>query len=186
MSRQYFQDTVAEPPLTDATAIVATTETLLWDNLVAAAAWPANVSTIPAFDLRPGKIYKVTAGGVYTSGASGTLVITPRFGLTQAAGITLGANLADNVPVSLTGVPWHMEFNLVCRTVGKAGLFSTVIGTGFFLGSNTGTVGTALGFAIGGTLATVDASLAQALVFGWTLSIAGSVTPKYVNMQTLN
>jgi hypothetical protein len=98
----------------------------------------------------------------------------------------LGANTAVNVPVSLTNVPWFLELTVVIRTVGLAGTNSTAIGTGAFVGSGAGTVGTALSFAFGGTSATFDASIAQGLAIGWTLSVAGSCTPQWVVMQSLN
>jgi hypothetical protein len=178
MSRQYFMDTLVDPPLVNpSAAIVATTETQLWPT--------ALFSPIAVGDIKAGKIYKVSAGGIYTTGASGTLVITPRIG-TTTSGIALGANTAVNVPVSLTNVPWYLEFTMVIRTVGLAGTNSTAIGNGFFVGSGAGTVGTALSFAIGGTSATFDASIAEGLFMGWTLSVAGSCTPEWVVFQSFN
>lgn len=177
MSRQYFQDLLVDPPLANQSAIVATTETSLFPA--------AQYSPINIGDMRVGKVYKLSAGGIYTTGASGTLIITPRFG-TSTSGATMGANAAANVPVSLTNVPWYLELNCVVRTVGLAGANSTVIGTGFFVGAGTGSVGTALSFAIGGTSASVDATIAQGINLGWTLSVAGSCTPQWCTMQSLN
>jgi hypothetical protein len=179
MSRQYFMDTLVDPPLLNplAAAIVATTETALWPTALFS---PINVG-----DIKAGKVYKVSAGGIYTTSTSGTLVITPRIG-TSTSGIALGANTAVNVPVSLTNVPWYLEFTMVIRTVGLAGTNSTAIGSGFFVGSGAGTVGTALSFAIGGTSATFDASITQGLFMGWTLSVAGSCTPQWVLFQSMN
>ena len=179
MSRQYFEDLLVDPPTLNplATAIVATTETQLWP---AASYTPINIG-----DIRPGKVYKVQAGGIMSTSTSGTLIITPRIGL-LVAGITMGANAAVNVPVSLTGVPWFLDFTCIIRTVGLAGVNSTAIGNGRFVGPGTGAVGTALSFAFGGTSATFDASIAEGLTFGWTLSVAGSCTPEWVTMQSLN
>lgn len=179
MSRQYFADLLVEPPTLNplAAAITATTETLLWPT--------ALYSPIAVGDIRAGKVYKVTAGGIYSTSTSGTLIITPRIG-TSTSGITLGANTAMNVPVSLTNVPWFLELFVVIRTVGLAGTNSTAIGTGKFIGSPTGTVGTAIAFAFGGTSASFDASIAEGIAIGWTLSVAGSCTPQWVTMQSLN
>jgi hypothetical protein len=179
MSRQYFADLLVDPPTLNpnASAITATTESLLWPTALFS---PINIG-----DIRPAKVYKVTAGGIYSSGASGTLTITPRVG-TSTSGITLGASAAYNVPVSLSNVPWFLELMVVIRTVGLAGTNSTAIGTGKFIGSATGTVGTALAFAFGGTSASFDASIAQGIAVGWTLSVAGSCTPQWVTMQSLN
>ena len=73
MSRQYFADMMAEPKIASLTAITATSETALWDV--------ANLTPIPANDAKPGKTYHLMATGIMSTGASGTLIITPRFGL---------------------------------------------------------------------------------------------------------
>lgn len=179
MSRQYFQDTLNEPPIANLTAVTATTETILWNV--------SNFSPIPAGDCRPGKIYRLTAGGIITTSTSGTLTITPRFGLTVAAAITMGASIAQTVPVSLTNVPWELSFTLVCRTVGAPGTNSTVIGAGVFTMAGTAaTAGSGMNVNFGGTSATVDVSIATGITIGWTLSVAGSVTPQFAFIQSLN
>jgi hypothetical protein len=179
MSRQYFADTLADPPIANQTAVTATSETILWNV--------SQFSPIAAGDARPGKMWHVRAGGIMSFAGTGTLIITPRFGLTVAAGITMGANpAAQTTPGVTTNAPWWLEFVCTCRTVGAPGVNSTVIGTGFFTTGATGTAGTAVSFAIGGTSATVDVSIATGLCFGWTLSVAGTVTPQWVSMQSLN
>lgn len=179
MSRQYFADTLCEPPIANLTAVVATVETILWNV--------SNYSPIAANDARPGKIYKLSAGGIVTTGASGTLIVTPRVGLTVAAGITLGASGAQTVPVSLTNVPWELSFTMICRTVGAPGVNSTFIGTGTFSMSGTlATAGSGMNVNFGGTSATADASIATGICIGWTLSVAGSVTPQYAFIQSYN
>lgn len=178
MSRQYFADLLCDPPIANLTAVTATTETGLWNV--------PNFSPINANDARPGKIYRLTAGGILSTSTSGTLIITPRFG-TTTGGVTLGASVTQTVPVSLTNVPWRMQFDLVCRTVGAPGANSTVIGTGEFVSAGTAaTAGNAFALAFGGTSGTVDLSTASGLFIGWTLSVAGTVTPQYVVMQSLN
>jgi hypothetical protein len=179
-TRQYFMDTLNDPPIANLTAVTATAETILWNV--------SNYTPIAANDCRPGKIYKVTAGGIWTNATTGTLLITPRFGLTVAAGITMGANInAQTVPGSaVTSNPWELEFNVICRTVGAPGVNSTVIGTGYFATGGLGTVGTAISVGFGGTSATVDVSIATGICFGWTLSVAGSVTPMYAFISSLN
>lgn len=180
MSRQYFEDTLVDPPTLNplAAAIVATTETQLWP---ASSYSPINVG-----DIRPGKAYKVSAGGIMTWAATGTLIITPRIGLT-VAGITMGANAAITTPGVVTAQPWFLDFMCIIRTVGLAGVASTCIGNGRFIGPGLGTLGNAgVGFSFGGASATFDASIASGLTFGWTLSVAGSCTPEWVTMQSLN
>lgn len=179
MSRQYFCDTLVDPPIANQTAVTATSETILWNV--------SQFSAIPANDARPGKIYRVKAGGIMSFAGTGTLIITPRFGLTVAAAITMGANpAAQTTPGVTTNAPWFLEFVCVVRTVGAPGTNSTVMGTGFFTTGATGTAGTAVSFAIGGTSATVDVSIATGLCFGWTLSVAGTVTPMWVAMASYN
>lgn len=185
MSRQYFADVLLDPPTLNplAAAITATVETALWP---VALFTPINVG-----DIRPGKIYQCKAGGIYsTSASASTLTITPRIGVsaTAATNITLGASVAQTVPVSLTGVPWYLQFTLVIRTVGLAGANSTAMGNGFFVGQGTAaTAGTANALAFGGTSASFDASVAEGIWIGWTLATnAGSCTPEWLTWQSLN
>ena len=180
MSRQYFADTLAESPLANLTAIVATTETALWLT--------SQYTPIAAYDCKPGKIYRVIAGGIITTAATGTLTITPRFGLTVAAGITMGASGAQTVPASLTNVPWELSMTVVGRTVGAfGGANGTVIGTGTFSMAGTlATAGSGMNVNFGGTSAAVDTTVATGICIGWTLSVAGSVTPQYVFIQSYN
>jgi hypothetical protein len=179
MSRQYFADTLNDPPLANQTAVVATTETILWNV--------AQFTPIAANDARPGKIWKVTAGGIMSFAATGTLIITPRFGLTVAAGITMGANVvAVTTPGATTAHPWSLEFRCICRTVGAPGVNSTVVGTGFFIAGTPGAAGAAVAVSFGGTQAAVDVSIATGICIGWTLSVAGTITPQYAFIQSLN
>jgi hypothetical protein len=179
MSRQYFMDTLVDPPLVNpnASALVSTSEELLWPTALFS---PINIG-----DIKAGKVYKVSAGGIMSTSTSGTIIITPRVG-TTTSGITMGANAAVTVPVSQTGVPWYLEYTMVIRSVGLAGTNSVAIGNGFFIGGNGGGVGVGFSFPIGGTAASFDASIAQGLAMGKTLSVAGSVTPEWVLFQSMN
>lgn len=179
MSRQYFEELLVDPPLADLTAVTATVETALWP----VAPW----SPVPAFDPRAGKIYMVRAGGIMSTGASGTLTITPRWG-TTTAGVSLGASIAQTVPVSVTNQPWLLQFILVFRAIGVAASGSTAVGTGVFTGPGTAaTAGSGLDVSFGGTVVTTaDTTTTQGIFIGWTLSVAGSVTPRYVAMTSLN
>lgn len=179
MSRQYFQDLLAEPPIANLTAVTATTETILWNV--------SRYTPIAANDARAGKIYKVTAGGIMSFAATGTLIITPRFGLTVGAGITMGPNVvAVTTPGATTAHPWTLEMNCIVRTIGDPGVNSTVIGTGWFITGTPGAAGAAVAVSFGGTSATVDVSIATGICIGWTLSVAGTVTPMYAFIQSLN
>jgi hypothetical protein len=181
VSRQYFADVNADTPIANLTAVTATTETGLWVV--------PQYSPIHAYEARPGKWWKLTAGGIMSWAATGTLIITPRVG-TTTGGITLGANVvAVATPGATTAHAWTMEFNLVCRTLGAAGANSTFIGTGFLItgvpaapGANT--AGNTVSF--GGTSASADYTIETGLFIGWTLSVAGTVTPQYVHWQSMN
>jgi|SRR5215469_4491378 len=180
MARQYFPDLIIDPPTANLTAITATVETGLWNV--------PQFSPIHAYDAYRGvgKVYHLMAGGIFSTGASGTLTITPRIG-TTTGGVTLGASNAQTVVASLTNVPWFLNFVLVVRTLGAPGANSTVMGTGHFQGA--GAAATAASnntLTFGGTSATVDLTVETGIFIGWTLSVAGSVTPMWVTMQSMN
>jgi hypothetical protein len=175
-SRQYFMDTLTEPPLANLTAVTATTITALWSA--------ATYTPLAAYDAnRPGKTYRLCAGGIVSTSTSGTLIITPNVGV-ATGGATMGASVTQTVPVSLTNVAWYLEMQIVIRTTGTSG---TCIGTGFFNSAGAAaTAGNAWVLAFGGTSATIDTTIANGFTIGWTLSVAGSVTPQWVTWQSLN
>jgi hypothetical protein len=179
MGRQYYEDLGAEPPFANLTAITATTETALWNA--------ARYTPIAPAEGKPGKIWNVHAGGIMSFAGTGTLIITPRFGLTVGAGITMGANVnAQTTPGATTANPWKLWFTAVVRTLGEPGANSTVVGTGMIIIGATGTAGTAVAIPFGGTVATVDLSVATGITIGWTLSVAGTCTPQYAYIQSPN
>lgn len=180
MTRQYLADMpYADPPIANLTAVIATVETALWPV--------AQFTPIPASDARAAKQYCLRAGGIMSTAGSGTLTITPRIG-TTTAGITLGASGAQTVPINLTNVAWFLDMVVSVRTMGATGGANcTCIGTGCFTAQGTvATAGSAFGLAFGGTSAAVDFSAAQGLFIGWTLSVAGSITPQWIAWQSLN
>lgn len=181
MPRQYFEGLLAEPPITAAgeTAVTATSETALWSAV--------RYTPIAANDFVAGKIYEVHAGGVMSFAATGTLILTPRIGLTVAAGITMGASVvALTTPGATTAHAWTFSFRMVCLTIGAAGVNSTIRGTGVF---NTGIPSAGSLPATqtcGGTTATFDASIASGFCLGWTLSVAGTATCQYAYIKSVN
>src|SRR5258708_4594246 len=109
MSRQYFMDVIQEPiaGVSDLlTYSTVTTEGLLW---------PVAINTpIPANDPRPGKIYKVTAGGIISlPAATGSITLTPRFGTTVTSS-SMGASGAQFSSGATTNRPWFMELTVLC------------------------------------------------------------------------
>lgn len=178
MARQNFMDLLAEPPIANLTAVTATTETALWST--------ARYTPIAANDAKAGKIYKVTAGGIMSFAATGTLILTPRWGLTTG-GVTMGASVvALTTPGATTAHPWWLEFVAVVRTIGDPGANSTVMGTGFFCTGIPSAGSLPATQTFGGTSATVDVSVATGITIGWTLSVAGTVTPQFAFIQALN
>lgn len=189
MGRQYFQDLAAEPNVADFTAITATTET----NLLSSS---ANISLYqpipPGFSNasgapQVGRIWRFYWGGIWSTNTTGTLTLTPRYGLTTG-GVSLGASVAQTVPISLTNAPWEMELILVCRALSATASSSTFVGTGSFRAAGTaGTAGTGSVVSFGGTtISTADTTISNGICMGWTLSVAGSVTPKIAFCQQLN
>lgn len=178
MSRQYFADTLIEPLGVDYTTITATTETVLI---------PTALTPIPANEPRTGKVYELIVGGTCTTGASGTLTITPRYG-TVIGGVSIGASGAQTVVPSITTAPFLFRYYLIFRAVGLPGANSVVYGTGEW--SSGGAVATAAsmtGVTVGSTTtASVDVSIASALWIGVTFSIAPSVIPKWHVWRSLN
>lgn len=180
MSRQYFEDLITDPPVANLTAVTATTETGLWNV--------AQYSPIHAYDSYKGvgKVYRLMAGGIFSTGASGTLTITPRVG-TSTSGITLGASIAQTVVASLTNEAWFLHAIWIVRSLGAPGANSVVNGTGVFNGGGAAaTAASNNSVVFGGTPATCDLSIETGIFIGWTLSVAGSCTPQWVTMQSLN
>ncbi len=185
MSRQYFMDVIQEPVLADIlTYSTVTTEAMLWPV--------ALITPINAWDCRPGKLYKVTAGGIITLPAStGSITLTPRFGqsATVATNVTMGASGALFSPGATTNRPWVLELNVLCRTVGAtAGATSTVMGWGTFMTQGLLTTGSApFVLTMGGTSASVDVGVATgigiSIIWGTT---AGSITTQGAIIQSMN
>jgi hypothetical protein len=179
VSRQYFEDApYCDPPLANQTAVTATTETGLWNV--------SQFTPVPAYDGRAGKIYRLTAAGIFSTGASGTLTITPRWG-TTTGGTTFGASSAQTVVASLTNEGWYMTGILTIRSNGAPGANSTAIFNGQFqAGGAAATAGSNVSVLFGGTQASIDLSAAAGLFIGWTLSVAGSCTPQQILWQSCN
>jgi len=179
VSRQYFGDVLIEPVASAYTTITATTETVLV---------PTALVPIPANEPRAGKIYELTVGGTFTSGASGTMTITPRYGLV-IGGTSLGASGAQTVVPSITTAPFIYRCLLVIRSIGLPGANSTVICTGKW--ESAGAAGTAssqtsVHHGTVGAAISVDTSVAAGLWIGLTVSVAPSIIPLWHVWRSLN
>lgn len=178
MARQYFADgPYLDPQVANATALVATTAEALWLG--------TQFTPIFANDPKAGKIYCIRAGGILSTGASGTLILGPQYG--AIGGTTLGVSVTQTVPINLTAVPWRLEFDLVFRTIGAAGANSTCMGTGSFqCAGAAATAGSGFQLTFGGTSATVDATINSGFTMSKTLSVAGSFTTMYAYVFSRN
>jgi hypothetical protein len=178
MSRQYFADTLTEPVGVSFATITAITETVLI---------PTALTPINANEPRAGKIYELLVGGTCTTGSSGTLTITPRLG-TTISGVSIGASQAQTVVPSITTGPFLFRYYLIYRSIGLPGANSSVYGTGEFqVAGAAATAASETALVIGSTaVASVDASIAQALWIGMTFSVAPSLIPMWHVWRSLN
>jgi len=184
MTRQGFMGMdVNDAPPTAFTAITASaTETNLWD--------PSIWTPIPANDMRSGKAYMLTFGGIQTStGTQGVLTWTPRVGQsgTPASNITLGASNATAPAASLTNAPWHGQLVLVIRTIGLAAGGATGTGTGYVI-TQGAAAATGIVYVMGGSIpTTLQSTAASGLIVSLTISVASqSYTCAYALLQSMN
>lgn len=177
MGRQYFQDgPYIDTMVATPTALVATTIEPLW---VAATFTP-----VFANDPKAGKIYCVRAGGILSTGASGTLILSPLYGAT-----TLGASQTVTMPINMSNVAWYLCFDVIFRVIAGAGATSTCIGTGFFATApftSAPAAGLSCVIPFGGTSASVDATINSSIGVSKTLSVAGSMSTQYAYIFSRN
>lgn len=180
MARQYFSDgPYVDTHVASGTALVSTAAEALWIG--------ATFTPIFANDPKAGKIYVIEAGGILSTGASGTLILIPQYGV--LGGTTLGTSQTVTVPINMTAVAWYLRFILVFRTIGAAGANSTCIGTGTFTTApftSAPAAGISCVIPFGGTSASVDATINSGITISKTLSVAGSMTTQYAFIRSLN
>src|SRR4051812_31196749 len=173
MGRQYFQDGPYLDTLTSTpTALTNTSAEALWLG--------TQYTPIFANDPKAGKIYCIKAGGILSTGASGTLILIPQYG--AIGGTTMGTSQTVTVPINMSNVAWRLEMDIVFRTIGAAGATSTCIGTGVFTTApftSAPAAGLSCVIPFGGTLASVDATINSSITFSKTLSVAGSISVQY-------
>lgn len=185
MARQYlYDDGVLEPSISDPLAAnTATTEVLIVSNSL-------RYALIPAYDARPGKIYVLEAGGLITTGASGTLIVNVRIHTASSStlGNSLGGSITQTTPVSSLSGPWYMRMLFEVRTTGDpGGANSTMFAHGFFLsGGVAATANSGMQLALGGVSAAFDHSVINTINITKTLSVAGSWTTQYMDLGAKN
>jgi hypothetical protein len=179
MSRQYFDDVLTEPINADFTTITATSETVLI---------PTAYTPIPALEPRAGKVYELIVGGTVTTGAAGTLIIQPRYGLV-IGGTALGVSPTQNYVPSITTAPFLYRCLLAIRSIGIAGANSTAVCCGKWESGGavaTASSQTSVQHSTTGAAISVDTSVASGLWIGVTFSVAPSVIPKFHIWRSLN
>ena len=147
----------------------------------------AQFTPIFAGDPRPGKLYRVEAGGLLTMNTSAaTITITPRVGTTVAGGTSLGAGPAQATNSAFASMPWFLHFVVVFYSVGAPGSNSGMVGQGHFqTNMTTAAANGNMSMAFGGTVATADVSINQGINFGVALS-TGTMTTHWAIIQSFN
>lgn len=175
MARQTLQ----EGPYLDApiaapvSADVATTPVLMWN--------PLQFTKFYGDEARRSRIYVVEAGGLITTAATGALTISPSITTTNAAGTTLGASIVQTVPATSLSGPWYLRSLWTVTSIGApGGNNASMIGEGLFQsGGVAATANSGLDCTFGGVAAVFDQSVANAICFTKTLSVAGSFTTHF-------
>jgi len=174
MSRQYFGDVLVEPLGVSHPTITATTITPLV---------PVAYCPIPAFDIRPGKVYELTVGGSITTGTAGTITLTA---LMNA--VSIGAGPAQNYVPSITTAPFLGRFYVICRgPMGVAGATTPVVVTGKLeAGGAVATASSQTSVALNVGPVNIDTTIAQTFNLSVTVSVAPSIIPFWHCWRSLN
>lgn len=151
-------------------ASAVTTVELMWN--------PLQFTKFYGDEARRSRVYVVEAGGLITTAATGFLTIAPSITTTNAAGTTLGSSIVQQVPVSSLSGPWFLRSIWTVTAIGApGGSNASMIGTGFFQSGGVAATGNSgLDLTFGGAAAAFDQSVANAICFTKTLSVAGSFT----------
>ena len=177
MGRQYFQaGPVVDPPIANLGPYTSTGAELLW---------PSAYTPILLGEPRAGVIYCIRAGGIMSTGASGTMIIGPQY---TTGTVTLGVSQTVTMPINMSAVAWYMTFDYVFRVI-TLGAASTMIGTGVFITApfvSAPAAGISCVIPFGGTSASVDMTSASSISMWKTLSVAGSMTTQFVYQFTRN
>lgn len=196
MARQYFASTLADSTIVSPTTGSITTITGLFTPAQANQFFPMGYGLAAPF---AGQVYSFEMGGVMTTGTAGTIVITPVFGPSTAqsgltAAVSMGASAAQTYVASLTNVPWHMRGCIAWKVISAVATTSTAVLSGSFHSQGTlATAGSGLTVVFGSTAAisvdttgTAAAGSFGALNFGFTFSVASTVTCLWTSPLALN
>jgi len=191
MARQYFNAQQVDPLVVAASISPTTVFTALFTANQASLYFPIGVGAAAP---SAGQVFRFAMGGLITTPATGTLVITPIMGLTTG-GTSLGASPAQTVTASLSSIPWRMEGELVFRSISPTATTSTAWLAGTFFSQGTlATAGGGWTIPFGSaaavsvdTTGTGSANTFGALNFGFTFSVTGAtVSAQYTSFQSLS
>jgi hypothetical protein len=169
MTRQTFGSAdIADAPPASHTAVANTvTRTNLWS--------PSLWTPIAAFDPKPGKAYRLRAGGIISTTGTPTIVVNPTWGQsgTPASNVALGSTTTWTLG-TLSSASWYADFTLCFRQLGIAASGATCTGNGIIVvGGAAGAVGQSV--PMGGTVVTsADHTTAQGMVLDVTWGAASA------------
>jgi hypothetical protein len=195
-ARQYFMSALADTITAPSSVTPTTTQTSIFSPYTDCTRYlPVGFGTSAPY---PGQIYEFALGGLITTPATGTLVITPFMGQGASAtvftaAVNLGASPAQTVTASLSNIPWEMSGHLVFRTISTTASSSTCWLTGTFRSQGTlATAGAGWTIPFGSTAAvTVDttgvANASGGITFTVTFSVTGAtIITEWTKMLTCN
>ena len=146
----------------------------------------------------PGQIFRFVAGGLMTTPASGTAIISAYQGpgtTTTAFGTLIGTSETMTMPVSATAGYWRLEGDIIYRAISEVATTSTCWINAFFKfgGPSGGAIAPVHGLISSNAAVSVDttgtgaAGTFGALNFSVTPSVTGSTwTPQFAFIQSLN
>lgn len=163
--------------------VVAANTTVPAGNTVANTTTETNFATnytIPANDCQPGRVYRITAQGVWGDASTApTLNIRVKLGSTQ-----IGSTGATSVTqTSQTNRTWRVEYAIVCQTTGGSG---TVEGQGVFTRFNTNEQTSVLWGMTTTSAVTVNTTTSQTLQMSaqWgTADAANTITARQIIIE---
>jgi hypothetical protein len=194
--RQYFQSPLADSLIVPQSAVSpGTTATSIFSIAQANKYLPLPYGqNAPS----PGQILRFVMGGLVTTPASGTAIISAYHGpgtTTTAFGTLIGTSETMTMPVSATAGYWRLEGDLIYRSISETATTSTVWINAFFKfgGPSGGAIAPVHGLISSNAAVSVDttgtgsAGFFGSLNFSVTPSVTGSTwTPEFAFIASLN
>ena len=197
MARQYFNSSSCDSVIVESAVTPTTVQTSFFSPYTLCnLAFPIGYGQSAPY---AGQVYRFAMGGLITTPATGTLIITPFMGQGASAtsftgAVNLGASPAQTVTASLSNIPWFVEGNIVFRSISSVATSSTAWLSGHFFSQGTlATAGGGWNIPFGSVaLVSVDTTGTVAnsfgcLTFTMTFSVTGgTIKTEWTSMQSLN